>query len=85
MPAGILQQPAPAAADIQQGHARFQVEFAADQLQLGFLGLCQGLGVAPVTTAVTHGGVEHGLEQVVAQIVMLAGHLGGTMQVLPVE
>ena len=37
----------PAAADIQNRHSGLQSDFAADERQLGFLGLVQGIGFFP--------------------------------------
>jgi hypothetical protein len=60
---GMTHQPAPAAADVEQGHAGAQLQLAADQIELGQLRLFQRGAVAPVAAAVGHGRVEHGLEQ----------------------
>ncbi len=84
MAGGVLQQAAPATADVEQRHARFQLQLAADQIELGELGLVERLRVFPVAAAVGHGIVEHQLEQVVAQVVVLLRHLAGAAQALPV-
>jgi hypothetical protein len=50
-----------------------KTELATDQLELVLLGLVDVGRVAPVAARVTHGGSESGLEQLVAEIVMLLG------------
>jgi len=60
---------APATADVQQALARLQLELAANEPQLLLLRLGEGRRVGPVTARVAHRRVEHGLEDVVADVV----------------
>ena len=82
---GMAHQSAPAAADVEQGHAGAQPQLAADQIELGQLRLFQRRGLVPVAAAVGHAGVEHGLEQPVAGVVMRPPHLPGARGRLHVD
>src|SRR5690606_21751660 len=76
---------APAAADIENGHPRLQLQFATDQVQFCHLGILQVVGVPPVATGVGEAGVQHGSVEVVAQIIVAFPHLPGPGFVLQVE
>ena len=75
----------PATADIQHPHTWFKLKFAADQIQLGFLGLRQGGGLFPVAAGIRHPGIQHGLIELIAQVVVLLAHLPGPTDGLAVE
>ena len=80
MAAGRVQhQTAPAATNVEQRHARLQLQLLANQLQLGLLRLRQRLGTRPIAAAVGHGRIQHGLVQIVAQVVMHLAHLPGAV------
>ncbi len=81
----VAHQAAPTAADIEQPHTRPQLQFAADQIKLGLLGLLQSGSLGPIATAVGHGRIEHGLVEIVAEVVMHPGNLPGTGHRLQVE
>ncbi|MNV10863.1 hypothetical protein D3C71_1014050 [compost metagenome] len=80
-----LQRLAPAAADIQYVLTGAQAELAADQVELGLLRRVQVQRVAPVATTVDQALAEHGLVQVVAQVVMAPPHLQAAAAGLQVE
>ena len=61
--------------DVEDGESGLQSELAADERHLGTLGLLQGLDVLPVGAAILHVRIEHGLVEVVADIVMVLGRL----------
>jgi len=70
----LLQRPlhaaAPAATDVEQGHAGLEVELAEGQVELGVLGLVGGHVVAFVISAgVAHRGAEEELEELVGDVV----------------
>ena len=76
---------APAAADVEDGHAGVEFEFAADEVELGLLGLVEGAGaVAPEGAGVDHAAVEHGLVELVAAVVVAVDVVGGAAAVLEV-
>ncbi len=66
----VLRHAAPAAADVEQLHARFEPEFTAGEIEFRLLRLIQRCGVLPVAATVNHALVQHTLEQIVAAIVM---------------
>ena len=69
---GVQDQRAPAAADVEQPHARLQVELAADQVELGGLRVVQRLVVVgEVRRRVRHVLVEQQLVEVVGQVVVV--------------
>ena len=72
---GMPHQAAPAAANVQQGHARAQAEFSAHQVQLVPLRLLQIACLGPVAAAVGHGVAQHALEQLGIQVVVHTCHL----------
>ncbi len=63
---------APAAADVEDPHARLQLELAAEQFQLRGLGLVQIPRLGPVAAGVGHAPIEHHFKEVVAEVVVLA-------------
>ncbi len=70
---GVQQQRAPAAADVQQPHAGPQAQLAADQVELGRLGVLQAPALRrPVRAGVHHRGAEHEAVEVVADVVVVA-------------
>ncbi len=72
---GVQGERAPAAADVQQPGAGHEVQLAADQLQLGPLGVGggeAGLLARPVAAGVGHGLVEEQGVEVVGQVVVVA-------------
>ena len=81
-PAG---QPTPTAADIQHLHAGFQTQFLTDHLHFIHLRLRKTFGPVPVAAAVIHVRVQHVLENVVTDIVVLFRNLEGPVPALPVE
>ena len=69
---GVQDQRAPPAPDVEQAHARPQVELAADEIQLGALGVHERLaGVGEVRRGVGHRVVEQQFVEVVRQVVMV--------------
>jgi len=82
---GEFHQAAPAAADVEQAHAGLEPELAADEVELGDLRLLEVVGLRPVAAGVDHAGVEHGLEEVVAEVVMDLADLPCAAQILQVE
>jgi hypothetical protein len=70
---GVADQPAPAAADVQQPLTGAQAQLAADQLQFGLLRLVEGLAARrEVGAGVDHAPVQPQGIEVVAQIIMVA-------------
>ena len=68
---GALHGGAPPAADVEQGHARLEVQFVQVEVDLGVLGLFQGHVVAlEVGAAVDPGRVLEQAEEVVGDVVM---------------
>jgi hypothetical protein len=66
----MMGESAPAATDVQQAFAGSQLQLAADQFELVPLGFGQVGGVRPIAAGVAHRGIEHGLEHVVADVVV---------------
>jgi len=71
----VMGESAPATTDVQQALARTQLQLAADQFEFVSLRVGQIVGVRPIGAGITHRGVEHGLEDIVADVVMLFAHL----------
>lgn len=72
--AGKAREGTPAAAYIQHAHAGLEPELAADQIELCLLGLLQGRrATREISARVVHARVEHGAEQVVAALIVVAG------------
>jgi len=70
---GMDRQAPPAAADIEEPLARLQRELAADELALGRLGFVECLRARlPVGAAIGHRVVQELLEEVVADVVVVA-------------
>lgn len=65
--------------------ARAQSEFAADQVELGFLRPVQVLRVAPVAAAVDQALAEHGLVQVIAEVIVALADFEAATARLQVE
>src|SRR5690606_5519425 len=87
---GELQRLAPAAADVEHPHARAQAQLAADQVELGFLRRVQRLrqtsvAVVPVAAAVDQATAEHGLIEVVAEVVVALADGEGAAAELEVQ
>jgi hypothetical protein len=72
----VLGCAAPATADVEHAHAGLQIQLAGNEIQLGFLGLVQGLRPPiPIGTAIDQAAIQHGLVEVVAEVVVaLANH-----------
>ena len=65
-------QRSPAAADIEQTHARFDAKLAADQIQLCGLRIMQGLArVGEIRRGVSHVVVEQQSVEIVGQVVVM--------------
>ena len=71
----MVGESAPATADVQQSLARLQLQLAADQFEFMPLRIGQIIGLRPIGAGVAHGGIEHGLEDIVADVVMPFAHL----------
>ncbi len=82
---GELQGFAPATTDIQHTLPRAQAQLAADQVKLGFLRGVEIVGIAPVAAAVHQALTEHGLVEIVAEVVVAAAHLVAALPHLQVE
>src|SRR5690606_10365906 len=82
---GVRHEAAPAATDVEHAHAGLQAELAADQVELGFLGAGEVVGVLPVAARVRQPGVEHGLVEVIAEVVVGASDLPSAAAVLAVD
>ena len=68
---GPLQGQAPAAADLQQGHARLEIQMVQVQVDVGDLGLAQrDMGSGEIGAAVLAGRVLEQAEEVVGQVVV---------------
>ena len=70
--------------NIQHLHSRLELQFGAYHLHLCNLGLIQATGRFPESTAVIHVRIEHLLENVIINIVMLLAYLkrpGATLAV----
>jgi hypothetical protein len=85
MRGGVCHQRTPAAADVEQPHARPEIELAADQIQFGLLRLVEGAGVFPIAAAIGHAWPEHRLIEIVSQIIVDFAHPPGAAGVLAVE
>ncbi len=73
VPGRVQQQRTPTAAHVQQPHPGPQAQLAADQVELGRLGVLQALGARlPVRARVDHRGPEHQAVEVVAHVVVVA-------------
>src|SRR5690606_34715275 len=81
---GEFQRFAPAATDVEDVHAGAQAELAADQIQFVDLRGIQCLRGFPITTTVDKTLAQHGMEQVVAEIVVAFADLEGTASALQV-
>ena len=69
---GVADQRPPAAADVEQSHARLQVELAADHVQLRGLRIVQRLAVAGIERRrVRHVLVEQQFVELVGQVVVV--------------
>ena len=74
-------QLAETAAELENPHTRFQIQFVRHQRQLGALGFVEGVDPpfpAVVGAGVLHGRAEHGLVETIGKIIVLLGHLAGT-------
>ena len=77
-------QPSPTTSNIQHLHSRLELQFGAYHLHLCNLCLIKATGRFPESTAVIHVRIEHLLENVIADIVMLLAYLkrpGATLAV----
>ena len=74
---GIAHQAAPTTADVEQPHAGFESEFAADERELVILRFLQRFGPFPIAAGVGHVVVEHGLVEIIVEIVVDLGHHAG--------
>ena len=74
---GVPHHPAPAAADVEQAHARPEVELAADQVVLGRLRLLEaGVRGRVAGAGVGHRRPEHHLVERVGHVVVVGDRLG---------
>jgi hypothetical protein len=66
----------PATADIEHAHAGLEFQLAGNEVKLSFLGFIQSLRAPiPIGTAVDHAAIQHGLIEIVANVVVaLANH-----------
>ena len=67
---GVGEEAPPPAANVEHAVARLQAELAADEVELGLLHRVKGVGLGPVAARVDQAAVEHGLEEVVAEVVV---------------
>src|SRR5690606_30513782 len=74
----------PAATDVEHVHAGAQAELAADQVKLVGLRGIQRVRGFPITTTVDKALAQHGMEQVIAEIVVAFANLEGTASALQV-
>src|SRR5439155_23520908 len=81
----IFRQSAPAAADIEQTHARRQSELTANQIHLLPLRDREIIRVAKVRTRILHRRIEHGLKEIVAEIVMPFRYRAGAAPGLQIQ
>ena len=81
---GEFQRFPPAATDVEHVHAGAQAELAADQIQFVDLRGIQCSRGFPITATVDKALAEHGMEQVVAEIVVAFADLEGTASALQV-
>jgi len=71
----IADETPPAATDIENAHAWFQLDLPADEFQFRLLGSGEIDGlVVPIGTAVGHVFVEHAFKEIIADIIMLSAH-----------
>jgi hypothetical protein len=69
---GVGGEPAPAAAEIEHAHAGTQADLLAHQRELGFLRLVERGGTGrPQRAGVEHAAIEHGLVEIVADVVVV--------------
>src|SRR3954464_11483736 len=67
----------PPTAEVEDAHARAKADLATDQVQLGFLGTVERLGVLEVRAGVHHARTEHRLVKIVADVVVTLSDLEG--------
>ena len=82
---GEFRQPAPAAADVQQAHARLEGEFFADEFHLEFLRRGEVGGVAEISARILHRRIQHRSEKIIPEVVVLMGDDPGARFALEVQ
>jgi hypothetical protein len=82
---GKVCQPAESPAKFEQRHARPQLQFAANQVQLVLLSLIESGRVFPISACVLHAAIQHGLIKLVAEIVVRLRDLLRALHRLQVE
>ena len=72
---GIAHEAAPTATHVEHTHSWAQLQLFTNHFQLGNLRFFQGLCTFyPVSAAVGHIGVKHGLKDLVAHVVVHSSH-----------
>src|ERR1017187_3291677 len=71
---GECREAAPAAAKVEDAHAWSRADLATYQIELGRLGSVQVVRAFPVGAGIDHALAEHGLVQIVANVVVAVAH-----------
>ena len=82
---GVFQCLAPAAADVEHALAGLQLELAADQVELGSLRVIEMGCLGPIAAGIHQPLAQHGLEQVVAEVVVHLADLECPLATLQVD